>query len=96
MSRPQQRRGNNQGRRPQAKKPAPIDIWREPGELPAIEPLVAAGEAGALLRSLGDPPMHDGSTATKYFTIVVQRAAVIAAALALSVDLLANPDHDER
>ena len=96
MSRPQQqqRRGNNQGRRPPAKKPGPIDIWRDPGALPEIEPLVAAGEAGALLRSLGDPPMHDGSIATKYFTLVVQRAAVIAAALALSADLLANTDSD--
>ena len=95
MSRPQQqRRGNNQGRRPQAKRPAPIDIWREAAPLPDIEPLVAAGQAGALLRSLGDPPMHDGSTATKYFTMVVQRAAVIAAALALSADLLAHSDSE--
>jgi hypothetical protein len=93
MSRPQQRR-NNQGRRPPAKRPAPIDVWRNPGTLPEIEPIVAATEAGALLRSLGDPPMIDGSTATKYFTVVVQRAAAIAAALALSADLLAPSDDD--
>jgi hypothetical protein len=38
--------------------------------------------------------MLDGSTANKYFTTVVQRAAVIAAALALSADLLVEPLDD--
>jgi hypothetical protein len=94
MTRQQQRRGNNQGRRPQAKRQGPVDIWRDAGPLPDIEPIGVPPEAGALLRSLGDPPMLDGSTATKYFTTVIQRAAVIAAALALSADLLANPEPD--
>ena len=93
MTRPQ-RRNNGQGRRPPPKRPTPIDIWRDPGTLPDIEPIAVPPEAGALLRSLGDPPMLDGSTATKYFTTVIQRAAVIAAALALSADLLANPEAD--
>ncbi|MEP7203655.1 MAG: hypothetical protein ABI894_13660 [Ilumatobacteraceae bacterium] len=84
------RRGNTQGRRPAARRPAPIDVWKIPGELPEIEPIAVAPEAGALLRSLGDPPMLDGSTASKYFTTVVQRAAVIAGALALSADLIAE------
>jgi hypothetical protein len=93
MSRPQQRR-NNQGRRPPTKRPAPLDVWRNPGALPEIEPIVVAYEAGALLRSLGDPPMIDGSTATKYFTTVIQRAAGIASALAFSADLLAGSDDE--
>ena len=76
------------------KRAAPIDVWRDPGELPDIEPIVVPPEAGALLRSLGDPPMLDGSTASKYFTTVVERASVIAAALALSADLLAEPLDD--
>jgi hypothetical protein len=57
-----------------------------------MEPITVPPEAGALLRSLGDPPMLDGSTATKYFTTVIQRAAVIAAALALSADVLVAPE----
>ena len=89
MSRPQ-RRGNS--RRPPGNRPAPVDIWRDPGPLPDIEPISVPSEAGAVLRSLGDPPMVDGSTAVKYFTTVIERAAVIAAALALSVDLLATPE----
>lgn len=92
MSRPQ-RRGNS--RRPPGNRPAPVDIWRDPGTLPDIEPITVPSEAGALLRSLGDPPMVDGSTAVKYFTTVIERAAVIAAALALSADLLATPDEAE-
>ena len=91
MSRPQ-RRGNS--RRPPGNRPAPVDIWRDPGTLPDIEPITVPSEAGALLRSLGDPPMVDGSTAVKYFTTVIERAAVIAAALALSADLLATPDSE--
>jgi hypothetical protein len=85
---------NNQARRQPAKRPTPIDVWRNPGELPDIEPIAVPPEPGALLRSLGDPPMLDGSVAAKYFTTVVQRAAGIAAALALSADLLAQPTDD--
>ena len=94
MSRPQ-RRGNG-NRRPAGNRPAAVDIWRDPGPLPEIEPISVPSEAGALLRSLGDPPMVDGSTAVKYFTTVIERAAVIAAALALSADLLAAPEADEQ
>ena len=48
-----------------------------------------------MLRSLGDPPMIGGSvTASHYFTAVVERAAAVAAALALSADLLDQPTED--
>ncbi len=88
------RRGGNQGRRPPVRRPAPLDVWRNPGELPETEPITISTEPAALLRSLGDPPMHDGADAAKYFAKVVQRAATIATALALSADLLANVDDD--
>ena len=88
------RRGGNQGRRPPARRPAPLDVWRNPGELPETEPIMSSTEPVALLRSLGDPPMHDGADAAKYFATVVQRSANIATALALSADLLANVDDD--
>jgi hypothetical protein len=89
-----QRRRTNQGRRPPAKRPVSVDIWRDPGPLPDIEPIAVPPEAGALLRSLGDPPMLDGSAASHVFTSVIQRAAAIAAALALSADLLAEHADD--
>ena len=56
MSRPQ-RRGPNQARRPQVKRPGAVDIWRIPGPLPEIEPIAVPSAPGAVLRSLGDPPM---------------------------------------
>ena len=93
MSRPQ-RRGPNQGRRPQVKRPSAVDVWRVPGPLPEIEPIPAPSDPGALLRSLGDPPMRDGASAAKTFVEVAERASAIAAALALSVDLLADPTDD--
>ena len=93
MSRPP-RRGPNNGRRPQPKRPGAVDIWRVPGPLPEIEPIAVPPDAGALLRSLGDPPMRDGAGAAKAFIEVAQRASAIAAALALSVDLLAEPNDD--
>ncbi|MET0459031.1 MAG: hypothetical protein ABW195_07270 [Ilumatobacteraceae bacterium] len=61
-----------------------------------MERITVPAEVGALLRSLGEPPAIDGSViASGYFTAVVERAAAIAAALALSADLLAMAP-DER
>jgi hypothetical protein len=51
-------------------------------------------EVGAVLRSLGDPPMHNGAAAGHYFNAVIQRSAAVAIALAVSVDLLADADAD--
>ena len=44
------------------------------------------------MRSLGDPPMNNGNAAGHYFAAVVERAAVVAVALALGADLLAGAD----
>ena len=93
MNAPQRNR-NNQRRRPQGRRPAAADIWRNPGALPEIEPISLAIEPGALIRSLGDPPMLDGSSVTYTFTVIIERAAALAAALALSVDLLVDPTDD--
>ena len=87
MSRP---RRPNQTRRPQQKRPNAVDIWRDPGKLPDIEPIKVVDEPGSLLRSLGDPPMFDGGGAADAFVEVIERAAAIAAALALSADVLAE------
>ena len=91
MSRP---RRPNQTRRPQQKRPNAIDIWRDPGPLPEIEPIKVAHEPGSLLRSLGDPPMFDGGGAADAFVSVIDRAAAIAAALALSADVLGETADD--
>ncbi|MGZ4671360.1 MAG: hypothetical protein ACXVIQ_08415 [Ilumatobacteraceae bacterium] len=76
------------------KRPGAVDIWRVPGPLPEIEPISVPSAPGALLRSLGDPPMRDGAGAADVFIEVIERASAIAAALALSVGLLADQPDD--
>jgi hypothetical protein len=95
MNQPQRKRPK-QRRTAQPKRPNPVDIWRTAGPLPDVEPITIPDEVGALLRSLGDPPMIAGSViASHYFTAVIERAATVAAALALSADLLAQPTDDQ-
>jgi len=91
MNAPQHQR-NNQRRRPPDKRPATVDVWRNPGPLPEVEPITVPHEVGALLRSLGDPPVNAGTLAGHYFSAVVERSAAIALALAASADLLREPD----
>jgi hypothetical protein len=74
------RRSNN--------KPQAIDVWRNPGEMPEVRPIADPTDVGALLRSLGDPPVGNGTAAAHYFNAVVERAAAVALALAVSADLL--------
>ena len=86
-SRNQRRRGGN--------RPKPVDVWSCPRPLPDIEPIAQASEAGAMLRSLGDPPMNNGTAAGHYFNAVIERASAIAVALSLSADLLATGEADD-
>ncbi len=97
MNRPQPKRKRSNQRRPQqAKRAKPVDIWRTPDPLPDVEPIAVPYEVGALLRSLGDPPTIGGSVAPgHFFSAVIERAAAIAVALALSADLLAHPLDDD-
>ncbi|CAB4862977.1 unannotated protein [freshwater metagenome] len=93
MNQPQRNR-NNQRRRPQAKRPGAADIWRSPGELPEIEPIALAHSPAVLLQSLGDPPLHDGKEASVVLATIIDRAAGLAAALALSAELLRQDADD--
>jgi hypothetical protein len=92
----QNQRGGQQQRnqRNRRQKPArPADIWATPADLPAVEPIVIPNGVDALVRSLGDGPSIGGSTVLdRYVVAVVERTAVIARALALSADVLADPD----
>ena len=77
------RRGNGA---PQGKRAN--DLWRVTAPVPEVEPIERPTEVSALLGSLGDPPMHNPAAAARYFGVVVERAAAIAIALALSADVL--------
>ena len=94
MNQPQRKRPK-QRRTAQPQRPTPVDIWRTVDPLPDIEPINIPDDVGALLRSLGDPPIAGGVIASHYFTAVIERAAAVAAALALSAHLLAQPTDDQ-
>ena len=83
-------RSSNQRRR-QRGRSKPADIWRTPGELPEVAPIQVADDPTALLRSLGAPPPLGGKDIGFYFETVATQSTQIATALALSVDLLADP-----
>jgi hypothetical protein len=68
------------------------DLWRSSPPLPEVEPIAVPHEVGAMLRSLGDPPMNNGAAAGRYFSVVVERAAAVAVALAVSADVLDQGD----
>jgi len=88
--RPEKRR-NKHPKRPIQRVP---DLWRDPAPLPDVEPIAVPAEVGAMLRSLGDPPMNNGAAAGHYFSTVIERAAAVAVALAVSADVLAGMDRD--
>ncbi|MDQ3311226.1 MAG: hypothetical protein M3517_03855 [Actinomycetota bacterium] len=94
MNQPRRRRsGRNRSAR--GRPPKPVDIWRTPDPLPPVEPITIPDEVGALLRSLGDPPTIGGNVVTgHYFSAIVERAAAVAAALAVSAGVLATPDDE--
>jgi hypothetical protein len=93
---PNQPRPGNQPRRQQSRnrnrnRPARIDIWRPVPRLPDPEPIRPAGDPTAVLRSLGDPPLPgQGQVSEHYLAAVIERAAVVATALAASAGLLAS------
>jgi hypothetical protein len=68
-------------------------LWQSvPGPEP-VEPIKPAPAPTALLESLGPPPLRGhASVADHYIAAVIERAAVVATALAASAGVLANPD----
>jgi len=92
----QGRRRQQSGRRRGGGGQKPGDIWRPVPRLPEPSPITPAKDPTALLRSLGDPPLPgQGQVAEHYLAAVIERAAVVATALAASAGVLASGDPDE-
>jgi hypothetical protein len=71
----------------------PAEMWRPAAALPELEPIVIPHDTAGMLRSMGDPPFGGKSVLTGHYLMsVVDRAAVIATALAASADLLGTDD----
>jgi hypothetical protein len=65
------------------------DIWKPVPVPPDVVPITAARHADTLVCSLGDPPLGAKSViAGHYLATVIERAAILATALAASADLL--------
>lgn len=83
----------SQNPQPRGRKAAakinPIEFWGDPELLPEPEEVVAPpGDARALLDSLGRPPVPGQETAAeRWFTLVYERAAFLAGALAVAGEL---------
>jgi hypothetical protein len=68
-------------------------MWRPAAALPELNPIEIPRDPAGLLRSLGDPPFGGKSVLTGHYLMsVVDRAAVIATALAASADLLGTSE----
>ncbi len=90
MKRPpnNRRRDQPQQRPPSRQQPVVVDIWIDPPSLPELVPIATAANALAMFRSLGAPPVHGQGDVARVFEAVIERSAVIAAALALSAGAL--------
>ena len=94
MNAPQRKR-TNQHRPARPNEQKPVNLWRAVPALPEPEPIVAANDPAALVRSLGDPPLPGKSVVSgHYVAAVIERAAALATALATSADLLEQPESD--
>ncbi len=71
------------------------DLWAPVEELAVASSIRPPADPTALVRSLGDPPLGRHSVpAGNSVSAVVERASMLAAALAASAGLLAGPDDE--
>lgn len=85
-----------QGRRRRGKKPKAVDLWKPVPHLDPPEPIGRAGDATAVLRSLGAPPLKgQGALAEQHLALAVERAADMAMVLALTAGLMEEPSEED-
>jgi len=85
------RRNNKSGNR--GGRPADVslvDFWRAVPDKGRPAPISPAADPTALLRSLGKPPLPGQAGADRHVATVIERASVLATALAAATDLLAT------
>jgi hypothetical protein len=88
-----EQRRPRRGRRTPNRQPSKQKSLWDPVPTPdAPEPIRVSPEPAALITSLGAPPLRGASSTEHYIAAVVDRAAGLATALAVSADLLAPPD----
>lgn len=89
----QQRRKTNVRRGPTPAKGN--DLWKPVPLPPPVQKIRAVRHPDTLLGSIGDPPLGMKSVvAGHYLATVIERSAILAAALAASADLLESSTDD--
>ncbi|MFT5200804.1 MAG: hypothetical protein ACI9C1_000169 [Candidatus Aldehydirespiratoraceae bacterium] len=92
---PPQKSGKNQSKKAQPKVD-PAEFWGDSEKLPeCIDEIRHSPDVRAVVRSLGRPPLTGNETAAEHwFSMVYERAAFLAGALAAAGDLDADPDDE--
>lgn len=91
---PRRRSKKRSGRNRQG--PQPIEFWKAVPDLGPIEAVRPARDPGAVVRSLGSPPLTgQAGVSDHYLDAAVRKAAQMATALAAAENLLAEPDDDQ-
>lgn len=71
------------------------DIWREAGPMPEAEAVPWPDDPTALIRSLGEPPLVRSGEVAIQFATVVERTAMLAAAMSANILTSADPTTDD-
>lgn len=88
--------GSGQAKRRRGKKPKAVDLWKPVPVLDPPEPITRAGDATAVIRSLGSPPLKgQGTLADQHLALAADRTADMAMVLALTAGLMAEPPSDD-
>ncbi|MBK5223983.1 MAG: hypothetical protein JJE52_14150 [Acidimicrobiia bacterium] len=86
------RRGRKKTGRGRGGSPQPLELWRSVPPPPEPEPVVPSLDPGAVVRSLGTPPLTgQAAVADQYLELATRKAAATATALAKAAGLLADP-----
>ncbi|QGG95035.1 hypothetical protein [Actinomarinicola tropica] len=86
------RRGRKKSGRGRA-GPQPLELWRAVPEPPAADPVLPTDDPGAIIRSLGTPPLTgQAHVADQYLELAARKAAATATALAQAAALLVAVD----
>ena len=90
---PRRRGRKKSGRRSQG--PQPLELWRAHPEPPPVELVAPTHDPGAVIRSLGTPPLTgQAAVADQYLELAARKSAATATALAKAAGLLSEDDRD--
>jgi hypothetical protein len=90
---PRRRGRKKSARRGQA--PQPLELWRAHPEPPPVELVAPTADPGAVIRSLGAPPLTgQAAVADQYLELAARKAAATATALAQASGLLVADTDD--